>query len=178
MNIGRQWDERLKIWDEELARDLFPCIAPYESEGFTTMEKLSFSQAKTKQFKKVPEGTKWGKKWEYGWQHAVITVPKEYRGKTIWVGSGLGPEMLVFVNGEEAGSIDKQHSFVLVKKVPKNGVLDFSAEIYAGHGQRVEGAGFVRRGDAPLPPTPSKQVKTKPSYFGYIDEERLSVYYD
>ncbi len=178
MNIGRQWDERLKIWDDELARDLFPCVAQYESEGFTTMEKLSFSQARTKQFKKVPEGTKWGKKWEYGWGHATITVPKELRSKTIWVSSGLGPEMLVFVNGEEAGSIDKQHDFVLVKKVPKNGILDIYAEVYAGHGARVESAGVVRRSDDPLPATPAKQVKTRPSFFGYVDEEMLEVYYD
>jgi alpha-mannosidase len=178
MNIGRQWDERLRIWDDELARDIFPCIAQYDSEGFTTMEKLSFSQAKTKQFKKIPEGTKWGKKWEYGWAHASLTVPKEFRSKTVWIGSGLGPEMLVFVNGREAGSIDKMHSFVLAGKVPKNGVLDVYAEVYAGHGPRVEGAGVVRREDDPLPQVPAKQVKTKACFFGYIDEEMLEVYYD
>ncbi len=178
MNIGRQWDERLRIWDDELARDIFPCIAQYDSEGFTTMEKLSFSQAKTKQFKKIPEGTKWGKKWEYGWAHASLTVPKEFRSKTVWIGSGLGPEMLVFVNGREAGSIDKMHSFVLAGKVPKNGVRDVYAEAYAGHGPRVEGAGVVRREDDPLPQVPAKQVKTKACFFGYIDEEMLEVYYD
>lgn len=178
MNIGRQWENRLRIWDETLAGELFPCIQAFDEEGFTTMESFTLAQAKTKPFKKVSVGTKWGKKWEYGWVHATVTVPTRFRKNRIWVRIGAGPEMLVFVNDTEAGSIDRQHNFVIVNKIPKNGVLDIYAEVYAGHGPRVEGAGIVRREDAPLPSTPQKQVKIAESTFGYIDEEIAAVYFD
>jgi hypothetical protein len=59
-----------------------------ELEGFTTRDQLTRQEAECGHFKPMPAGTKWGAKWEYGW----------FRGKP-------DGEMLVYVNGQEAGSI-------------------------------------------------------------------------
>ena len=40
MRIGRQWDERLKMWDEAFERNLYIQLGEVELMGFTTMEQV------------------------------------------------------------------------------------------------------------------------------------------
>ena len=81
MNIGRQWNDRLSIWAEQFPKHYYRKYAPMPVSYFTTMEHLPFEKAVEGPFVPAPVGTKWGKKWEYGWFHTQIVVPSELEGK-------------------------------------------------------------------------------------------------
>lgn len=179
MKLGRQWDERLKIWDETFADNLYLPMGEVELTGFTTGMQLSLEQALKEPFRAFPKGTSWGKKWEYGWFRAQITLPEEAAGKRIMLHIGAGPEMLVFVNGREAGSIDRQHSLVeLTDKALSGQCFDICAEVYAGHGVRAESGGIFRRDAIPVPEPPEHQCVVGSSHFGVWQEEIFRVYAD
>ena len=121
MSLGRQWDNRLKIWDNAFSEHFYQPIEELEITGFTTMEQLSLETAKAEKYEPVSVGQKWGKKWEYGWFKTSITLPESAQGKRIVMTLGVAPEMLVFVNNEEAGSIDKQHFFITLSQCARAG---------------------------------------------------------
>lgn len=179
MKLGRQWDERLKIWDEAFERNLYTRLGEFSLSGFTTMEHLSLEQAAERDFRPFPRGTLWGKKWEYGWFRAGIVIPKEAAGRRIVFHLGPGPEMLVYVNGEESGSIDRQHPWVELtdRAVPGERFLIY-AECYAGHGIRAEGGGICRRDDVPVPEPAGYQCAVESSHFGIWDQELFRIYAD
>lgn len=171
MNIGRQWSDRLKIWHEEFPRHYF---RPWDScalEYHTTMDYLTAAEALGLPFSPAPVGTKWGKKWEYGWFRTQITIPEALDGKRVEFTLGAGEEMLVWVNGREAGAIDKQHKFITLSRCAKAGsTFDILAECYAGHGVRNEGAGIVGPDDRPVPEPPAAQQTVRESVFGIWNE--------
>ena len=103
MKLGRQWDTRLQIWDEAFGRNLYEQLGEISLFGFTTMERLTLEQAAAHEFLPFPKGTKWGKKWEYGWFRTKVLMPEQAAGKRILLHLGPGPEMLVYVNGRETG---------------------------------------------------------------------------
>ena len=140
MNIGRQWEDRLRIWAEQFGKHYVKKAAALELTGFTTMEHLAFDQAVKGHFSPAPRGMTWGKKWEYGWFHTAFTVPVELEGKRLVLHMGCGEEMLVWVNGTESGAIDKKHKFITLTRSAKTGdSYEIYAECYAGHGIRNEG---------------------------------------
>ena len=55
MKLGRQWDERLKIWDEAFERNLYRKLGEAELSGFTTMEHLSLEQAAVREFQPLSD---------------------------------------------------------------------------------------------------------------------------
>jgi len=77
MNIGRQWSDRLRIWSEQFEKHYIRKRYVLETSCFTTMDQLSFDEARQRDFQPAPAGMKWGKKWEYGWFHTSFTVPEE-----------------------------------------------------------------------------------------------------
>lgn len=179
MKLGRQWDTRLQIWDEAFGRNLYERLGEVSLYGFTTMERLTLEQAKACSFSPFPEGTGWGRKWEYGWFRAKITMPERAAGKRILLHLGPGPEMLVFVNGREAGSIDRQHSMVELTGCAVSGEeYEVYTECYAGHGLRLESGGIFRRDDVPVPEPPEKQCVVESSHFGIYNEEMSAAYAD
>ena len=179
MRLGRQWDTRLQIWDEAFGRNLYERLGEVSLYGFTTMERLTLEQAKACSFSPFPEGTRWGRKWEYGWFRARITMPERAAGKRILLHLGPGPEMLVFVNGREAGSIDRQHSMVELTGCAVPGEeYEVYTECYAGHGLRLESGGIFRRDDVPVPEPPAKQCVVESSHFGIYNEEMAAAYAD
>ena len=112
MKLGRQWEERLKIWDEAFLSNLYSRLGSVNLSGFTTYDALSREEAATRKREAFAQGRAWGEKWEYGWFYTEAVMTEEAAGKRILLHLGAGPEMLVYVNGREAGSIDRQHSFV------------------------------------------------------------------
>lgn len=179
MKLGRQWDERLRIWDEAFGRNLYTRLGDVALSGFVTMEQLSLEEAMARDFQPFPTGAQWGKKWEYGWFRASVTMPKEAAGKRIAVHLAPGPEMLVYVNGQEAGSIDSKHSMVELSPCAASGeCFEIYAECYAGHGVRQEGAGICRRSDEPVPEPPCCQCRVECSHFGIYEEEMAAAYAD
>lgn len=179
MKLGRQWDTRLEMWDEAFQRNLYEQLGEVSLSGFTTMERLTLEQAAAREFVPFPKGAKWGKKWEYGWFRTKIAIPEQAAGKRILLHLGPGPEMLVFVNGREAGSIDRQHSAVELTGCAVFGQeYEVYAECYAGHGLRLESGGIFRRDDVPVPEPPESQCVVESSHFGIHNQEMFAAYAD
>lgn len=116
MNIGRQWEDRLRIWSEQFEKHYFTACVPLSLSFFTTMDQLAFDEAVKGRFVPVQPGTRWGKKWEYGWFHTQAVIPAALEGKRAVFTLGAGEEMLVWVNGREAGSIDRQHKYITLSR--------------------------------------------------------------
>lgn len=206
MDLGRQWNERIKIWNDFLPKLYFKecvsisgCTAHSElcseykslSESeklnvsyFTTMEHLTYEQAMVEfsakgKIRPAPEGMSWGKKWEYGWFKFSLKVPNEMAGKRIVIYPEAGPEALVYVNGEEAGAFDKFHKYITVAKKAKGGEeFDVVLECYAGHGIRPENGGPYMAGEIPVPEPPEKQVKVGHICWGIWNEEIFQIAMD
>lgn len=179
MNIGRQWNDRLKIWAEQFPKHYYRKFAPLKVSYFTTMEHLSFDEAVKGQYVSAPVGTKWGKKWEYGWFKTAIFIPEALDSKRVVFTLNTAEEMLVWVNGAEAGAIDKKHRFITLSRSASAGaVYDIYAECYAGHGIRNEGAGPVAWGEESVPEPPEHQVTIGESSFGTWNEELFQVAMD
>lgn len=179
MKIGRQWDERLKIWDEAFERNLYTPLGEITLSGFTTMELLNLEQAAQQRFRPFPRGTKWGRKWEYGWFRTSVTMPGSTAGRRILLHLGAGPEMLVYVNGVEAGSIDSKHAMVEVTACAVPGEnFEIYAEVYAGHGVRLECGGIYEREDVSVPEPGECQCVVESSHFGIHDQEMFAAYAD
>ncbi len=172
MNIGRQWADRLRIWAEQFSKHYFTPHSAISLEYFPTMERLSPEAAQTRGFAPAPAGTRWGRKWEYGWFRGEVTIPPELAGKRVVFTLNTAPEMLVWVNGAEAGAIGKQHKFITLSRCARAGEkYAILAEGYAGHGVRNEGAGPVAPGEEPVPEPPQAQVCTGESVFGVWNED-------
>ena len=171
MDIGRQWEDRLRIWAEQFPKHYYRAVEALDMEYFTTMEQLSFEEAARGSFAPAPAGTRWGRKWEYGWFRTSLTIPAELDGKRVAAALNMAQEMLVWVNGAEAGSIDKQHRTVTLSRRARAGErYEITAECYAGHGPRREDAGPVAWGEETVPEPEEPQVMTAPSHFGVWNE--------
>lgn len=179
IDMGRQWSDRLRLWSEQFDKYFYRKYRSLPVEFFTTMDHLPLARGETGPFAPAPLGTKWGKKWEYGWFRTAFTVPEELAGKRLTLTLGTGPEMLVFVNGEEAGSIDKQHHYITLTREARAGtVYRICAECYAGHGVRNEGAGPVGFGESPVPEPSPNQVTVGDSFVAVWNEEMFQAAMD
>lgn len=179
MNIGRQWTDRLKMWAEQFPKHYFVKQGSLSMSYFTTMEQLRFDEACGQTFSAAPKGTKWGKKWEYGWFRTELTVPEDLAGKRLVFTLNTAEEMLVWVNGQEAGAIDKKHRFITLSRSAKAGdTYQIVAECYAGHGVRNEGAGPVAWGEESVPEPPAQQVTVGESVYGWWNEDVFQVAMD
>ncbi len=179
MELGRQWSDRLRIWSEQFEKHYVRAVAPLAVEYFTTMEQLPFARATRERFAPLPVGTRWGKKWEYAWVHTKILVPASVQGERLVFTLKTAPEMLVWVNGTEVGSIDRKHSYItLTRSAVAGTVFDIYAECYAGHGVRNEGAGPVAYGENPVPEPPAQQVTVGDSFYGVWNEALFQVAMD
>ncbi len=179
MKLGRQWDERLKIWDEAFVENLYRELGELSLSGFTTKAQLTWQQASKQAVKPFPCGTAWGTKWEYGWFRTQVTVPESAAGERLMLHLGAGPEMLVFVNGKERGSIDRQHNMVeLTAEAVPGEKFDILAEVYAGHGIRPENGGLYARDAVPVPEPLKYQCIVGKSHFGVWREDIFQCYAD
>ncbi len=179
MNIGRQWEDRLRIWAEQFPRHYYRPAETLLVEYFTTMDHLSYAQALQGPFVPVSTGSKWGRKWEYGWFRTCVTIPAELAQQRVVFTLETAPEMLVWVNGVESGAIDKQHKFITLSRCAREGEhFEILAECYAGHGIRNEGAGPVAFGEESVPEPPQQQVTLGTSSFGVWNEALFQVAMD
>ena len=152
MNIGRQWSDRLKIWAEQFPKHYYRPFAPIALSYFTTFDHIPFENAAQGQYAPAPVGMKWGKKWEYAWFRGHIMIPEELAGKRVVFTLNTAEEMLVWVNGREAGAIDKKHRYITLSRCAHAGeTYEIYAECYAGHGIRNEDAGPVAWGEESVP---------------------------
>lgn len=171
IDMGRQWSDRLQIWSEQFDRHICRKCCALDTEFFCTMDHLTQAQAQARSFSPVRPGMTWGRKWEYGWFRADFTVPGGLDGQKLVLAPGFGPEMLVFVNGAEAGSVDRQHHEIILTRSAAAGTrYRIMAECYAGHGARNEGAGPVAYGEKPVSEPPENQVAVTETFIGVWNE--------
>ncbi len=169
MTVGRQWEDRLKLWSQQFEKYYRRKVLSLDLTYFTTMEHIPYARAVEETFLPAPVGTRWGKKWEYGWFRTQVRIPRELEGERLVLTLPAAPELLVWVNGRETGSIDRRHHYVTLTRCAQAGELyEIVAEGYAGHGPRPEGAGPFGVDEIPVPEPPAAQVT--------VDEAALWVW--
>ena len=179
ITLPRQTKQRLAFWYEELGRHLYSPAAAIAFEGFTTFDRLTPEQAETMPKRPFPAGTAWGACWEYGWFAADVTVPASCEGQRVVFFSGLEGEQLVYVNGKAAGSIDKEHKYVVLTRCAKAGEsFHLLIESYAGHGARLENCGPCPPERKAVPAVPDCQCQVKESFAALWHEDAYQLWMD
>ncbi|GAU76664.1 glycoside hydrolase family 38 C-terminal domain-containing protein [Fusibacter sp. 3D3] len=179
MNLGRQWRQRLQMWSEELQKYFYTPLLDVEFEGFTTFEHLSFENARKQKRIPMSSGTSWGDKWEYGWFFTRVQICDDLIGQPVVMRIGVGPEMLVWINGEVASAIDGQHKTLILTDCAKAGeVFEIAAEAYAGHGPRLENGGPYPMTVTPVPEVTAHQVCIQCSTVGIWHEAIYQAWID
>lgn len=159
MTVGRQWEDRLRLWSQQFEKHYRRKALPLDLTYFTTMEHMPYARAVEETFLPAPAGTRWGKKWEYGWFRTQVRIPPELEGQRLVLTLPAAPELLVWINGREAGSIDRCHPDITLTRCARAGErYEIVAEGYAGHGPRPEGAGPFGVGEIPVPEPPETQA--------------------
>lgn len=177
--VGRQWEDRLRLWSQQFEKHYCRKAGTLDLSCFTTMERLSFAQAMGGTFRPAPAGTRWGRKWEYGWFRTQVRIPEELAGKRLVLTLPAAPEMLVWINGREAGSIDRCHPYITLTRQARAGdSYDIVAECYAGHGPRLEGAGPCGAEEVPVPEPPPAQVTVGEAALWVWNEDLFQVAMD
>lgn len=177
--FSKEWGRRIKSWMSELLNHFYIQLGSFELSGFTTMDFLTYDEALKGSFSPMPTGTKWGAKWEYGWFKGRIILPDEAQGRRIVVKIDTGAEGIVFINGENAGSIDHAHEEITITKSGIPGkVYDILIESYAGHGPRIENIGPTPPGRVAVPEPGNTQAIVGNSTYGIWDEEAFQLFID
>ncbi len=183
-----EWKRRVERWRDTMPKLFYTPIASIDFEGFVTKRQLSVEEALKGKFGKMPVGTKWGGKWDYGWFLAEVTVPKAYAGKRIAMKIKSGGESAVFVNGLGAGGNSVAgwnnandiggREITLTRKAKGGESFQVLVEGYAGHGIRECGGGPCPHGHEMVPEPGPTQVVVEESSFGVWNEEVYQLWLD
>ena len=177
--FSKEWGSRIKSWMLELLNHFYIKLGAVELSGFTTMDFLTYEEAMNRPFSPMPLGAKWGAKWEYGWFKGSFKLPGEALGRRIVVIPDTGAEGIVFVNGENAGSVDRFHEEITISMSGVPGqVYDIVIESYAGHGPRIENIGPTPPGRIAVPEPGKTQASVGESSFGIWDEDAFQLFID
>lgn len=172
-------EQRIKIWLEEFKNHFYEPIEEVVFEAHFTKEMLTYQEAMKKEFYPIHTGDGWGEKWEYGWFRTTIQLPNQGENESIYFIPGIGGEMLVYVNGKEAGSVDLQHDGIMLTHSGRTGdTYTIVMESYAGHGPRLEHGGPAVPERVVIPEPPKYQVKVKPSTYGIWNKKVFDLYMD
>ncbi len=143
MKMAPEWSDRLRHWTATLEKDFYRPLGEISFEGFCTDEHITQQQAlEHAGYAPIPEGTAWGKEWEYLWLKAEIILPPEAEGQPIVLNLNPGGETTLFVNGASfgtyrAGWVLIPHHFMVDNILTESGKPGerylLQAEAYAGH---------------------------------------------
>lgn len=172
-------EKRIEIWLDEFKNHFYVPLEEVAFEVHFTKEMLTYSEAIKREFHPIQVGMEWGEKWEYGWFRTSIQLPSQAKDKSIYFMPGIGGEMLVYVNGVEAGSVDLQHDGIMLTQNGNEGdSYTIVMESYAGHGPRLEHAGPAVPERVVIPEPPKYQVRVKASSFGIWNKDVFDLYMD
>ncbi len=180
MSLTLEWRERVETWLNELKNHFYIPLGRVELEGFVTQQQLTRQQAARGHFKPMPSGTKWGAKWEYGWFRCQVRIPARAAGRRVVFSGRPDGEMLVVVNGREAGSIsgDARSNITLTSRARTGGRFEILMESYAGHGPTPCHCGPLPPGRVSVPEPPPAQRTVGESSFGIWDEDAWALWLD
>ncbi len=176
MSQPREWQNRVRLWMAELPNHLYEPLGTLSLSMFETYDQLSPKQALKGPFAQVAPGQAWGPKWGYGWFLAQIQPNESAQGKALVAQIKTGGESLVYVNGLEAGAIDKQHSHI---PLPATGEpVHILIESYAGHGPHIENIGPIPPEREAIPAITGLQATIGKSTYGVFDETAYQLLMD
>ena len=188
MSLTQEYVRKIDCLKQNLPKRMYHFCGTVGFSGFVTKEKLTLEEASVHEKTVFTEGTKWGKKWEYGWFFTEVTIPESCTGKQVVFQVTLG-ECLVFVNGKVYGSLDREHPMITLTQQAKGGEhFCIVMEVYAGHGGHdgiPETANVVPTARVLLPenniqefPEDVPQKTIKNGHFGEFYEEVFQLWMD
>lgn len=177
--MGRQFSQKLHAWKEELLRQLYTPVAQVPFEGFTTLDRLTRTEAAAHEKRPFAPGEKWGACWEYGWFSGTVCIPEACRGKRVVLMTRMGGETLVYQDGRAIGAVDRGHPYVTLTRCAQGGErYAIGAECYAGHGARLENLGPCPPERRAIPEPPAAQCVYEDSVLAVWNEEAYQLALD
>ena len=178
-DLGRQVNQRIRKWKEELKNHLYTPVGTVSFEYCIAEKALTAAEAEEQPRLPAPVGMPWGKKWEYAWFTADVTLDEAAAGRRVVLFSGTGGEQLVYVNGRAAGSIDRQHAYVtLTRNAVPGERFHVQIESYAGHGLRLEELGPWPEERPVLPEVTEPQCVVGESVLAVWNEDAYQLWLD
>lgn len=178
MTLSLEWERRIDRWKNELKNHFYTRLGTVEMSGFITDRHIPADEVLKWAFRPMPQGTKWGERWKYGWFKGEVRLPAAAEGRRIVFRLDVGSESAIYVNGKNAGARDREHTEITLTRsgIPGESYQILS-ESYAGHG-----AVFCHMG----PVTPERlqkmMVYDEPvvgeSSFGSWEEEAYQLWLD
>ncbi|MCX6032857.1 MAG: glycosyl hydrolase-related protein [Chloroflexi bacterium] len=167
MALTEEWRHRIERWQKVLWELCYRPLGAVALSGFATMGHLAAEQARTRDFRPMPSGTRWGAKWEYGWFRGEVILPDDAAGQRIVLCLAPGGDSLVWLDGQIAGSTGWGHKEITLTHSAVPGTrYDLLLETYAGHGVVSVGEGPAPFGTPPMPEPGPTQTTVGASSFG------------
>ncbi len=187
-----EWEGRLNHWISALEREFYEPLDVIPFEGYRTYDMLRQEEAEKQTYTKMPEGTKWGRTWEYCWMRSDIVLDERAQNKRIVMDLLQGGEASVYVNGMEFGTrraewVGCRHHYicdqVLSLKGKKGDTFHLLVEAYAGHDFPDVGGcatGPIRVGteDCAMPPEEQVRQTVGHTTYGIWHEEAYQLWLD
>lgn len=188
MNIEQRGQLALAL--QALKRDFYHPIGEIALSGFVAEETMLLPQAQLQPRKPIPEGTVWGKEWQYAWMFGEIIVPQEAKGKRIVMSLNPGGESTLFVNGMPFGTrraewVTHPHHYIVDQMLTNDAqggeTFALALEVYGGTplpedltGRRSTGPVFPEEGVRMNELTPTMGRNT----FGWWNEDAYQLWLD
>lgn len=189
-----EWKDRVKHWIHTLQKEFYEPVADICFEGFCTYDMLDPSEAEKAAFSPMPEGTAWGRNWEYGWFRAELVIPPCAMGKPVVMDLQTGGESTVFVDGKAFGTrkadwVKEKHHYIADQILSQSAVpgdtYHLLLETYAGHEQPVSplganSTGPIRVEEGDYAPLPDDVLRTRVGHstIGIWHEEAYQLWKD
>ena len=189
-----EWKDRLNLWIRALERDFYEPLGEISLEGFCTYDQLPAEQAEQGAFAPMPEGTRWGRRWEYCWMRGDIVLDARAEGQRIVMSLEPGGEATLYLDGEVFGTrraewVSEKHHFLCDQWITLSGKagqrFHLLMEAYAGHGYPGEehggcATGPIRgeSGEFDLLPDDAIRAKVGKNTFGIWHEDAYQLWLD
>lgn len=187
-----EWRGRVDHWLNTVKKDIYLPLQDLSLEGFTTNERLSVDEAAKGPFVPMPEGTRWGKSYEYAWFRTTITLPKEAQGKRIAMDLNAGGEACVFIDRKSFGTyrmnwVKEPLHYIVDNYLPypaqEGQRYEIMLETYAGHyiaQSELEGCstGPILPGSYQDDKVEGQRTHVHRTSFGIWNEEAYQLYMD
>ncbi|MEZ5163018.1 MAG: glycoside hydrolase family 38 C-terminal domain-containing protein [Fimbriimonadaceae bacterium] len=178
---SRITNDRIRRFIEfELRETIVDKISAVEAELLISDEPSEAAARKSKNWKKVQPGDKWGPSYQFGWYRVQGKVPTAepgfsvalMYGKTEFAWQGWwGPDMVeatIFEDGSPIAALDFAHPYYRLDASRKT--IDFLLQTYARNKETT-----VDRPEQPRTPEPED---FKGFWFCRLDEEKLQLFFD
>ena len=180
MALNLEWRHRIMAWRDELSRHLFlPLGSIALDAAFTQDQYRDADVLETLAFSPITPGTSWGSKWEYGWFQGMFTLPDAAQGEMIVLMMDVGGEAAVYIDGDYAGAVDKEHKSILVTDAGLPGrAYHVLVEAYAGHGPQEWRTGPTPPDRETVPEPPDQQCTLGECIFAVWQEVAFQLAMD